>query len=622
MTTKALAINTSRTGVVGGKGSPIADDKPAKVSTGEAILNAGATKAFKAMLKKTGMTIDEFNEKHAPKGAETKVVNGVLHAAGGDLVDKEKIPVQQPVTQALQTKTLANPLNQPTLNSSATGLTPDASVALASTSRNLANEQVTRLKNTDTLTYPAYQDKSDLSVPKQPDSLTTNTPEAAKQYWAENKPALDAKKQAFDNQASKAASNIISQSLQPVIAGGNALVNGINTGDTIPSILGQAVSNSGNATEKFLTNIPPVRAVSSIADKLGQPVGEFIAGTGGVGTKASDTATPSLAATPAATTKSVVAADGNIAVTGLNPAPKFEQVSPVVTPNDNPMADNQVAMKSEQIRNNDGSYVVKQKMPDGKTSYSDGGISALSTQTARPTPSLAGKPEVVQPMAIGGQPVNNMGVPTGQPSVSTGVDSRYGAGGMNASVANTQSLAGGSTPQERAVIQQRELSQPLPAAPIDQKQAIINNLLQQSQVHDGTFGGASRRNEAMKQLAVLTGIGQDDRKLAMADDESAYKKKRDLVGDTQASQSAIAAAGKSQRDYLLEAMKVQNTLDAPVDFKSINESGEQRTRTMTKAQLAQQTIDYDGYKAAMQKHEGNPEMQKQITDRARINGLI
>jgi len=79
--------------MVRGAGTQTSDSIDAKLSTGESVLNAGATKALKALLKKTGgMTIDEFNELHAPKDAETKVVDGVLHAAlGVDLGAQSRI---------------------------------------------------------------------------------------------------------------------------------------------------------------------------------------------------------------------------------------------------------------------------------------------------------------------------------------------------------------------------------------------------------------------------------------------------------------------------------------------------------------------------------------------------
>jgi len=78
--------------MVRGAGTQTSDSIDAKLSKDESVLNAGATKALRAMLKKTGMTIDEFNELHAPKDAETKVVDGVLHAAlGADLGAQSRI---------------------------------------------------------------------------------------------------------------------------------------------------------------------------------------------------------------------------------------------------------------------------------------------------------------------------------------------------------------------------------------------------------------------------------------------------------------------------------------------------------------------------------------------------
>jgi len=84
--------------MVRGKGTQTSDSIDAKLSTGESVLNAGATKALKALLKKTGgMTIDEFNAEHAPKDAKTKVVDGVLHAAAGiypvKKIDDTSIPM-------------------------------------------------------------------------------------------------------------------------------------------------------------------------------------------------------------------------------------------------------------------------------------------------------------------------------------------------------------------------------------------------------------------------------------------------------------------------------------------------------------------------------------------------
>ena len=77
---KAPQLATSATGKVNGTGSAISDNIPAMVSPDEAILNAGAAAAFQ---KLTGMSINDYNAIYAPKGAETKMVDGVIHAAAG-----------------------------------------------------------------------------------------------------------------------------------------------------------------------------------------------------------------------------------------------------------------------------------------------------------------------------------------------------------------------------------------------------------------------------------------------------------------------------------------------------------------------------------------------------------
>lgn len=80
-------------GMVHGKGSSISDNIPALVSPQEVILNVGAAKALKGMLKEQGLTIDEFNAMYAPAGAETKVKGGVLHAAGGTGAAEDELNV-------------------------------------------------------------------------------------------------------------------------------------------------------------------------------------------------------------------------------------------------------------------------------------------------------------------------------------------------------------------------------------------------------------------------------------------------------------------------------------------------------------------------------------------------
>jgi len=79
-TQRAPQLATSLTGTIDGSGSVTKDKYPALVANKEAILNAGAAEAFAKLM---GMSINEFNAIYAPKGAETKVVDGVLHAAAG-----------------------------------------------------------------------------------------------------------------------------------------------------------------------------------------------------------------------------------------------------------------------------------------------------------------------------------------------------------------------------------------------------------------------------------------------------------------------------------------------------------------------------------------------------------
>ena len=93
-------------GMVRGKGTQTSDSIPAMVSKDESIFNAPATKKLAELIKKEyGMTIDEFNELYAPKGAETKVVGGVLHASGGamnmDLLNPKKpTPIAPTISEA------------------------------------------------------------------------------------------------------------------------------------------------------------------------------------------------------------------------------------------------------------------------------------------------------------------------------------------------------------------------------------------------------------------------------------------------------------------------------------------------------------------------------------------
>lgn len=147
MATLAQKPTKPTIGMVRGKGTQTSDSIDAKLSTGESVLNAGATKALKALLKKTGgMTIDEFNELHAPKGAETKVVDGVLHAAAGvypvKKIDNATINKEaDAASAAMNSKLPVN--NTPTFeNSGLVGVASDAASKLGSRfARGVANIQ-------------------------------------------------------------------------------------------------------------------------------------------------------------------------------------------------------------------------------------------------------------------------------------------------------------------------------------------------------------------------------------------------------------------------------------------------------------------------------------------------
>jgi len=81
---KAPQLATSATGKINGTGSVTKDKYPALVANNEAIFNAPATANLAKLIKQIyGMSIDEYNAIYAPKGAETKMVDGVVHAAAG-----------------------------------------------------------------------------------------------------------------------------------------------------------------------------------------------------------------------------------------------------------------------------------------------------------------------------------------------------------------------------------------------------------------------------------------------------------------------------------------------------------------------------------------------------------
>lgn len=119
-------------GMIRGKGTTISDSIPAKLSTDEVVLNAGAAKALKNMLG--DMTIDQFNAKYAPEGAKTEIKNGVMHAAFG--VDDEMLKRLQ----------------------SASAPTVENAASLAQTQRSNDNPPVTPINTT----YPAYSGQNAL----------------------------------------------------------------------------------------------------------------------------------------------------------------------------------------------------------------------------------------------------------------------------------------------------------------------------------------------------------------------------------------------------------------------------------------------------------------------------
>ena len=94
-------------GVLKGPGTTTSDSIPAKLSKGEAVLNSNAVLALQKMLG--DKTIEQFNAEHAHKGVVSKVLDGVVYAAGGYIPDDQALkaasqgpaeiapmPVQQP----------------------------------------------------------------------------------------------------------------------------------------------------------------------------------------------------------------------------------------------------------------------------------------------------------------------------------------------------------------------------------------------------------------------------------------------------------------------------------------------------------------------------------------------
>ena len=612
MTTPSLVPNTSRTGVVKGKGSPIADDKPAMVSTGESILNAGATKALNSMLKKTGMTIDQFNAKHAPKGAETKVVDGVLHAAFGDLVGKEK--------ELLSAK--APPVTPPTV-------TPKPTLSERLVASKAA--KVEALPNiggvkpiTPSLTNPIPRAIKSIPVggiAKGVGSALAVIPEAINTVNDVTGDNLTAHQKAWRVTegatrtglalAGGEAGALAGAPLAPFTLGASIPIGaaiGGGLGYFAPDMLNSAVKSMGGNGYTLPSDIAKQNRDANQIQASSAPTTTTSPATPEVTAGAKVTAVnPQSQTVP---TSDQIKADDARAKAPMQSEAEKQQMA--LEAAKKPISDiaTVIPVTAGSMATRDTAGNVVRHDIDGKVVYTDSTAVPYfrSPHNGKTTPSLVGQlrqqPEVVQPLtSVGGQAVNNLGVPTGQQSTTTATPTVYHPrdnGMVGLPRDQTTALAHGSTPQERFAIQQRELAQPVAAAPIDQRQALINNLLRQSQVHDGTFGGASRRKEAAAQAASLMGISQDDRKLNQADSAFADKKQRDLVGDTQTAQAAIAASAKDQRDYLLRAREQTSKEDGGVTY-TVGDDGVSKANYTGKLAVKKEAIN-----SAMQNHEANP----------------
>jgi len=623
-TQRAPQLATSRTGTIDGSGSVTKDKYPALVANKEAILNAGAAEAFAKLM---GMSINEFNGIYAPKGAETKVVDGVVHAAAGAFSPYAKKPVG--IETLMGEKTPSLPVdNTANLSPDATfknqGVLGVAGENIGKMAVNIGDALSTGHEAVKTLSSGAMEGTGKLLFGK------------------DNKPSLDIPN--IPEIASHPDFNATAPSILPS-------TNQISAPK--PEATNEEVANMVRGLPNPVINVPEFTPTGGARSNVA------------TGEQPAANTAPSLL--PAAKINNPSKLDYETMPAGFT---KQVQKNGNISYSDRPMTTEGAPVPLLGANNStpQSRYVPQQSGYDGLRSFDDTGMGG----EGQPIPTLAGKSEVPAPQPQAQQTVAES-VVQANPNASS-IDIRNAENKAASQQAKNPQAQQTEAPPP-SINNGRLVQQPAPqlltppapqpnqrgfVAPQIQgilspeNQAALNeqvsrNLLTMNR-GTGNMSDALATKYAQKSMDTILGKDTQDRSAAQANnnqaqDESQYqrtaKQKQSEEAWNQILQSDASnygklkdqqslATGKRQLEFdaVKEAQKQANfereqaqKENAPVDYKSINESGEQRSRTMTPKQLKSYESDYNDALRALEIHKDNPEMIAKIKEKMALRGF-
>jgi len=610
-TQRAPQLATSRTGTIDGSGSVTKDKYPALVANKEAILNAGAAEAFAKLI---GMSINEFNAIYAPKGAETKVVNGVVHAAAGasgikdwyygghdnagnKIVDAASRNIIEPLA-----KTNLTPLSlmgQDVTNKVREGVGDTIGAVIDNSSPALISKALSP-SPAPSILPPTNQ----VSAPK---SVATND-EVANTIRGLPNPVANIPE---FTPTGGVRSNVATGEQQPATSAAPSLlptakINNPSKLDyeTMPAGFTKQVQKNGNI---------------SYSDRP------------------------------------MTTADAPVMLSGANnptPQSRFAGVDPV-----QPEAQYQTQQEPSiitpemQLRMQQGLPVTGESQPSNQSATiqprSANGSSGQGSgfgmgDEGQSAPTLAGKSEAPasqsQPAPASTQ---SQQTETPPPSINNGRLVQQPAPPLLTPLAPQPKQRGFVAPQIQGILS------PENQAALNEQ--VSRNLLTMNR-GTGNMSDALATKYAQKSMDTILGKDTQDRSAGQANnnqaqDESQYqrtaKQRQSEEAWNQLLQSDASnygkmkdqqslATGKRQLEFdaVKEAQKQANfereqaqKENAPVDYKSINESGEQRSRTMTPKQLKSYESDYNDALRALEIHKDNPEMIAKIKEKMALRGF-
>ena len=644
-TQRAPQLATSRTGTIDGSGSVTKDKYPALVANKEAILNAGAAEAFAKLM---GMSINEFNAIYAPKGAETKVVDGVVHAAAGAFNPYAKKPV------GIETLMGEKPPSLPVDNTA--NLSPDATFKnqgvlgvagenIGKMAVNIGDALSTGHEAVKTLSSGAMEGTGKLLFGK------------------DNKPSLDIPN--ISEIASHPDFNATAPSILPPTNQVSApkpeatnedvanMVRGIpNPVANVPEFTPTGGVRSNVVTENTATQ---PQSQASAAPSL--MTGIDLSGKGiskAVGAGAKGTTLYSNVDQPNPSNQ-------HNSPNNSTPQSRFAGVAPVETEAQYQSQQAPSIITPEmQLRTEQGLPVTGAVQPSNPT------VAVKPSVNSQSIPTLAGKsaaptPQTQDVAAITPQQTVAESVVQANPNASS-IDIRNAenkAASQQAKNPQAQqaevpppSINNGRLAQQPA--QRGYVAPQIQGILSPENQAALNEQvsrdLNTARRGTGNMSDALATKYANHRLDTILGKDTQDRSAAQANnnqaqDESQYQRtakqkqseeawnqilQSDAINYGKQKDQQSLATGKRQLEFdaVKEAQKQANfereqtqKENAPVDYKSINESGEQRSRTMTPKQLKSYEADYNDALRALEIHKDNPEMIAKIKEKMALRGF-